>query len=89
MKKDFQEKYDLVKGLYRWSINVFVMGQAEVLEFFETHPSKWYTSLDIRQHIGGTLSSVNVALKKLREFGLVEYKQIRNPQKSYLYRFKE
>jgi len=64
------------------------MGQAEVLDFFEKHPGKWYNSLDIRQHIGGTLSSVNVSLKRLREFDLVEYKQMRNPQIMYLYKFK-
>ena len=66
-----------------------MMGQAEVLEFFEKHPGKWYTSSDIRQNIGGTISSVTLALKKLREFDLFEYKEIRNPQKSYLYKSKE
>lgn len=65
------------------------MGQAEVLEFLETHPGNWHTSLDIREHVGGTLSAVNGALKKLREFDLVEYKEIRNPQIMYLYKSKE
>ena len=78
-----------MKDLLLCSIIAFSMGQAEVIEFFETHPGKWHTSLDIRQHIGGTLSSVNVALKKLRELDLVKYKQNRNPLKSYLYKFKE
>ena len=77
-----------MKGLYRCSINALMMGQAEVLEFFETHPGKWYSSSDIRQHIGGTLSSVNVALKKLRALGLVEYREVRNPRKNYLYKYK-
>ena len=65
------------------------MGQAEVLEFFEKRPRKWYSSQDIRQYTGGTLSAVTGALKKLRQLDLVEYKEIRNPQKSYLYKSKE
>jgi len=65
------------------------MGQAEVSEFFETHPGKWYTSLVIRQHIGGTLGPVRSALRKLRELDLVEYKEIRNPCIMYRYKSKE
>ena len=65
------------------------MGQAEVLEFFEIHPGEWHSSSDIRQHTGVTLSAVTMALKKLRKLDLVEYKEIRNPQKTYLYKSKE
>jgi len=65
------------------------MGQAEVLEFFETHPRKWYTSQEIRTYIGGTLGTVTQPLKKFRELGLVEYKRIQNPQIMYFYRSKE
>jgi len=64
------------------------MGQAEVLEFFETHLGKWHTSSDIRENIGGTISAVTMALKKLRQFDLVEYKETRNPRKTYLYKSK-
>ena len=64
------------------------MGQAEVLEFFEAHPGKWYTSGDIRQHIGGTLGTVTGPLRKFRELGLVEYRETRDPRIMYLYRSK-
>ena len=66
-----------------------MMGQAEVLEFIEIRPGEWHSSQDIRQHTGGTLSAVTTALKKLRRLDLVEYKEIRNPQKSYIYMSKE
>jgi len=65
------------------------MGQAEVLEFLETHPGKWYTSLEIRDHLGGTLGTVTGPLKRFREQGLVEYKVTRNPRTMYYYRYKE
>ena len=65
------------------------MGQAEILEFFETHPGKWYTSSDIRQHIGGTHSTVTAVLMKFRKLDLVEYKEVRTPCKKYLYKSKE
>mgnify|MGYP001222243780 FL=1 len=65
------------------------MGQAEVIEYFEKHPDKWHTSLEIRRQIGGTQSSVTAALKKLRMLDLVEYREIRNPQKMYLYKSKK
>ena len=78
-----------MKGLLLCSIIAFMMGQAEVLEFFEMHPGEWHSSQDIRQHTGNTLSAVTGALKKLRRLDFVEYKEIRNPQKSYLYKSKE
>ena len=89
MQKDFRGEYGRVKGLLPCSLIASTMGQAEVLEFFEIHPGKWHTSQDIRQNIGGSLSSVSLALKKLRKFDFVEYKEIRNPQKSYLYKSQE
>jgi len=78
-----------VKDLLRCFIIALAMGQAEVLEFFETHPSKWYSSLEISRHIGGGLSSISVSLKKIRELDLIEYKEIRNPRIMYLYKSKE
>ena len=78
-----------MKGLLPCSLIASTMGQAEVLEFFEKHPGKWHSSSDIRQQIGGTLSAVSLALKKLRQFDFVEYREMRNPQKSYLYKSKE
>ena len=78
-----------MKGLLPCSIIAFAMGQAEVLEFFEINPGKWHTSQDIRQYTGGTLSAVTGALKKLRQLDFVEYKEIRSPCKTYLYKSKE
>ena len=78
-----------MKGLLLSSVIVFTMGQAEVLEFFEQNPDKWHTSQDIRQHIGGTLSAVTGALKKLRSLDLVEYQETRNPCIKYFYMSKE
>ena len=78
-----------MKDLLRCFIIALAMGQAEILEFFETHPGKWYTSSDIRQHIGGTHSTVTAVLMKFRKLDLVEYKEVRNPCKKYLYKSKE
>ena len=57
------------------------MGQAEILEFLESHLGKWHSSLDICQHIEGTHNTVAVALRRLRDSDLVEYKEMRKPQK--------
>ena len=89
MQEDFRGEYDRVKGLLQSSIIASTMGQADVLEFFEKHPGNWHTSQDIRQFTGGTLSAVTGALKKLRSLDLVEYKEMRNPCITYLYKSKE
>ncbi len=65
------------------------MGQAEILEFFEAYPRKWYDSSEIRQHIGGSQSTVATGLMKCRKLDLIDYKAIRTPCVKYLYREKE
>jgi len=64
------------------------MGQAELIEFFETHPGRWYTSREISEDIGVGIGSVTTTLRKFRELDLVEYRETRNHGKKYLYKFK-
>jgi len=64
------------------------MGQVEVLRFLKEHPDRWFTSFEIRERFGFAQSSITTVLRKLRKYGLVEYKEIRTPAVAYLYRAK-
>ena len=65
------------------------MGQSDVLNFFEKHPDRWFTSFEIKDNIGISHGSVTTALRKLRKYDLIEYEEKRVPALSYIYRAKK
>jgi len=68
------------------------MGQQEVYNFLEKHPTNWFTSKDISNGINISIGSVTNSLRRMREKNEVQYKAIGTKygnKKRYLYKFKK
>ena len=52
------------------------MGRADILNFFEKNPGAFFSREEISKSIGLNKQTVNSVLKKLKERGEVEYKEI-------------
>lgn len=70
------------------------MGQQEVLEYFKKHKDEWLTTRDIHPHIDSNMHSLTCALKKLRDYKSIRYKEIltvnkiNNLQRLFIYKYK-
>ena len=65
------------------------MGQAEVSDFLETHPDRWYTPREISNAIGIAVGPVRNTLKGFRERDEILYRKTGKQGKPILYRFKK
>ncbi len=68
--------------------NRLAMGQADVLEILRNSRSEWSTSKDICKKVDVSMSSVLLALKKLRQQGFVERRRKPDDRYGFQYRFK-
>ena len=67
------------------------MGQAEVSDFLEKHPDRWYRAVEIARAIGVSKIGIFVPLKVLRKNGEILYRQVPKDRKCglmYEYKFK-
>ena len=64
------------------------MGQAEVSDFLEKHPDRWYTSKEISEAIGIAKGPVRNTLKVFRERDEILFRKTGKQGSPILYRFK-
>lgn len=64
------------------------MGQQEVYDYLREHPSSWVSSHELANHLGISIGSITMSLKKLRKAGMIRFKRtgLRN---AYVYSFKK
>jgi len=65
------------------------MGQAEVSDYLEKHPDRWYTSREISKATGIGRGPVTNTLKVFRERDEILYRKTGKQGKPILYRFKK
>ena len=51
------------------------MGQQDVLDFLVDNPRGWFSSSEISKHLGISIGSVTMSLKKLRKTKLIAFKE--------------
>ena len=61
------------------------MGQQEVYDFLSQNKGEWYTSRQISEHLGVSIGSITMSLKKLRKTNLIEYKNT-GKRNTYMYK---
>ena len=64
------------------------MGQNDILEVLRQHNGKWFNSRQLQNMLRVNQSSISISLKKLREFKLVSYQEIKSSSRAreYIYR---
>ena len=64
------------------------MSQEQIVKFLEQNPDNWFTYRDIANKADVSLNSINVSLRKLRSWGLINYKEIKGRYRRYEYQAK-
>jgi len=62
------------------------MGQAEVIEFLQNHPHRWFKATEISLDINHSKVTVCGSLKRLKQQGVVEKR--RNPEERHEFQFR-
>jgi len=54
------------------------MSQTSILNFLEKNREKWFTTVELGQKMNVGSSSINRAIRKLRQYRLVDSKNLKN-----------
>jgi len=62
------------------------MGQQDIYDFLKNNQAKWFTSKELSSHLGISIGSVTMSLKKLRESRSVKYQTTKRNMFKYMFK---
>ncbi|MBI2147904.1 HTH domain-containing protein [Candidatus Woesearchaeota archaeon] len=62
------------------------MGQQDIYDFLKNNKEDWYTSKDLSGHLGISIGSVTMSLKKLRESRSVKFQTTKRNMFKYMFK---
>lgn len=62
------------------------MGQQDIYDFLKNNKEDWYTSKELSKHLGISIGSVTMSLKKLRESRSVKFQTTKRNMFKYMFK---